>query len=111
MQTPHRAWLQHTWDGDLTCPGQCALVGDVRSSLVALKHAVQEPDNETIYQQDEHPYESWMMPNVTYPEGNQGRCRKYHEQFRPALLHVNADSFGKKHRRVKKRQKTRGAQR
>src|SRR6266508_2094733 len=52
-----------------------------------------------------------MMPKVTYLEWNQGSCRKYHEQFRPALLHVNADSFGKKYRRVKKRQKTRGTQR
>src|SRR6266487_5793557 len=95
----------------LTCLHQFPRLCDMRFGLVTLQHAIQKPNDETVHQQNERSYDSWMMPNVTYLEGNQGRCRKYHEQFRPALLHVNADSFGKKYRRVKKRQKTRGTQR
>src|SRR5204863_8945362 len=88
-----------------------ALLSDEPLGLIALKYAIQEPDDKTVRQQNECTYDSWMMPNVTYLKWNQGRRCKYHKQFRPALLQVNADSFGKKYRRVKKRQKTRGTQR
>src|SRR6266550_8529565 len=51
-----------------------------------------------------------MMQNVPHFERNQGRGRKYHQQFRPSLFHINANSFGKKNRRIKQRQKTGGTQ-
>src|SRR6266567_7349142 len=58
--------------------GQFARLRDVRLCLVALEHAIEEPNNETVHQQNERAYDSRMMPNVTHFEGNQGRCRKYH---------------------------------
>src|SRR4051812_7700163 len=47
-----------------------------------------------------------MMPDIPHLERDQRCRRKYHQQFRPSLLHVNAYSFRKKNRRVKERQKT-----
>src|SRR5439155_22725725 len=95
----------------LTCLDQFVRLRGVGFGLIALEYRIQEPNNETVCQQNERAYESRMMPDVTHLEGDQGRCRNYHEQFRPALFHINADSFGKKYRRVKERKKTRGTQR
>src|SRR4029077_17409930 len=63
----------------LHCLNEFAWLRNVRFGLVALQHAIQEPDNETVHQQNERAYDSRMMPNVTHFERNQGGCRKYHE--------------------------------
>ena len=47
------------------------------------------------------------MPEMPELNWNQTRGRENHEQLRPALLHVNADSFGEKNCRIKQRQETR----
>ncbi len=44
------------------------------------------------------------MPNLNWNQAGRG---ENHEQLRPALLHVNTDSFREKNRRIKQRQETR----
>ena len=82
----------------------------MRFSLVALKHAVQEPDDKTVREQNERAHETRAMPQMPNFDWNQRCGRENHEELRPALLHVNADSFGEKNCRIKKRQKTCGPQ-
>ena len=48
------------------------------------------------------------MPEMPKLNWNKTRGRENHEQFCPALLHVNANPFGEKDRRIKQRQETRG---
>jgi hypothetical protein len=60
------------------------------------KTKIEEPDDEAICEQNEHRGQAWTVPNVPHFEWNQGRGRKYHQPFRPPLLHIDANSFGKK---------------
>src|SRR5947207_433969 len=82
-----------------------------RCDRFAPQNEIEKPNNKAIDRENEHGSKTRMMPSVAYFEGDEGRGRKYHQEFRPPLLHVNADSFGKKNCRVKKRQKTGGMQR
>ena len=95
----------------LTCLGQLALSCDVRSCLVAFEHTIQKPDNETVREQNERAHQTGAVPEMPNLYWDKRRRRKDHKELCPALLHVNADSFGKKNSRVKKRQKTCGPQR
>src|ERR1043166_8209999 len=47
-----------------------------------------------------------MAPDVPRFYRNQSRRCENHEKFRPALLHVNADSFGKENATIEERQKS-----
>src|SRR5439155_18839604 len=51
------------------------------------------------------------MPNVAHLDRNECASCEYHQQLSPALLQINADTFGKENCRVKQRQKTCRAQR
>ena len=57
---------------------QFARLRDVWLCLVALKHAIQEPDNETIRQQNERAQQSRPMPKMTNLKWNQRRSRENH---------------------------------
>ena len=67
---------------------------DVGLGLVTFEHEIQEPDNETVRQQNERAYQTRPMPEVTKLNRDQPGSRTNHQQLGPTLLHVNADSFG-----------------
>src|ERR1043166_5161547 len=90
----------------LTSFHQFGRLWDLRFRFVAFDDGIEEPNNETVRQQNEHTDQIRMMPNIPHFERDQRCRRKYHQEFRPSLLHVNADAFRKKNRRVKERQKT-----
>src|SRR6266404_840012 len=97
--------------GALSSLRQLALDLCRRCDRFAPQNEIEKPNNKAIDGENEHGTKTRMMPSVAYFEGDEGRGRKYHQEFRPALLHVNANSFGKKNCRVKKRQKPRRTQR
>jgi len=75
----------------------------VRFSFVALKHAIEEPNDKTVYEQNQRAYQTRAMPKMTGFYWNERCSRENHKKLCPALLHVNANSFGEKNYRIKKR--------
>ena len=67
---------------------------------------IQKPDNKTIRQQDDDGGETRPMPNMAHLERDQRSGRKDHEQFRPALLQINANAFSEENGGIKKREKS-----
>src|SRR5204862_6373023 len=81
----------------------------------APQHHVEEPDDETVGQEDERGNEHWSMKNQSMPdmpdlERNQSRRREDHQKFGPAFLHINANPFGKEDRAIKEGEGRRRAQ-
>jgi len=75
--------------------------------LLTLEHVVEEPDDETVGQKQNHRSKRWPMknqsvPDMSYFQRNQRAGGEDHQKLRPSFLHVNADSFGKKDRAIKK---------
>ena len=48
----------------LTCFDQFGRMRDAHFAFVALKHTIQEPNNETVREQNERAYDSWMRPQM-----------------------------------------------
>src|ERR1700746_61154 len=49
----------------LACLGQFARLRGVRRSLVALQHAIEEPDDKTVHEQNQRAYQTRAMPEMT----------------------------------------------
>lgn len=58
--------------------------------------AIQKPDDETIYHQDYERDDARRVPQMPRLQRNQRSGGENHEQFSPAFLQINTDTFGKK---------------
>ena len=54
----------------LSSLGQFARLRGVRFCPITPEHEIKEPNDETVHEQNERAYDSWMMPNVTHLERN-----------------------------------------
>src|SRR2546430_17291895 len=84
--------------------------------FVTPEDEIEEPDNKTIGEQQQYwsenrPMENQAVPDVSHFERDQRAGGEDHQKLGPAFLHVDADSFGKKHSAIKERQDSSGVQR
>ncbi len=62
----------------LACLDQFSHLGDMRFDLVALKNAIQEPNNKTVRQQNQRAYHTRSMPEMANLNRNQHSSRENH---------------------------------